>query len=86
MGRGFQQALISTAVLAIVIAALISVDDQVRERFQMLFAGGVSPWAARAGDLGHAVMSALRHQSIENAPLMIFFVVGAVLFVFMVRA
>jgi hypothetical protein len=86
MGRGLQQALISAAVLAIVIAALISVDDQVRERFQMLFAGGVSPWAARASDLGHALMSALRHQSIENAPLLIFAAVGAVLFVFMVRA
>ncbi len=31
-------------------------------------------------------MSALRHQSIENAPLLIFAAVGAVLFVFMVRA
>jgi hypothetical protein len=86
MKRGFQQALISAAVLAIVVAALISVDDQVRQRFTDLFSGGVSPWAARATDLGGAVMSALRHQSIENAPLLIFAAAGAVLFVFMVRA
>ena len=86
MKRGLQQALISAAVLAIVVAALISVDDQVRQRFTDLFSGGVSSWAARAGDLGEAVMSALRNQSIENAPLLIFAAAGAVLFVFMVRS
>ena len=86
MKRGFQQALISAAVLAIVVAALISVDDQVRLRFTELFSGGVSPWAARVSDLGGALMGALRHQSIENAPLLIFAAAGAVLFVFMVRA
>lgn len=86
MSRGLRQALVSLAVFAIVIAALVSVDDRVRERFSDLFAGGVSPWGDRLGDLGGALMGALRHQSIENAPLLIFAAAGAVLFVFMVKA
>lgn len=85
MKRGFQQALISAGVLAVVVGALISVDDQVRERFRNLFSGGVSPWADRAGELGGALMGALRDQSIDNAPLLIFVAAGAILAVFMVR-
>lgn len=86
MKRGAQQLLISAAVFAIVVGALIAVDDKVRERFRDLFSGGLSSWGDRAGDLVGALASALRHQSIENAPLLVFAVVGAVLFVFMVRA
>jgi hypothetical protein len=86
MKRGVQQLLISASVLGIVVAALITVDDQVRERFTDLFAGGTGAWVDRARDLGEAVVTAVRHQSIDNAPLLIFAAAGAVLFVFMVRA
>jgi hypothetical protein len=86
MKRGLHQGLISAGVFAILIAALVAVDDQVRERFRDLLAGGVTPWGDRAGDLGGALMSAIKHQSIENAPLLVFAVAGAVLFVFMVRS
>lgn len=86
MKRGFHQILISASVFAIVVAALISVDDQVRERFRDLLSGGVSPWGDRATDLGGALVSAIRHQSIENAPLLVFAAAGAILFVFMVRS
>jgi hypothetical protein len=86
MKRGLQQILISGAVFAIVVAALISVDDQVQSRFRQLLEGGVSPWGDRAGDLGGALVSAIRHQSIENGPLLVFAAAGAILFVFMVRS
>ena len=86
MNRGLQQTLISAGVFAIVVGALISVDGQVRERFRDLVSGGVSPWGDRAGDLGGAVVSAFRTQSIENAPMLLFAVAGAILFVFMVRS
>lgn len=86
MNRGIQQTLISAGVFAIVVGALISVDGQVRERFRDLVAGGVTPWGDRASDLGGAVVSAFRTQSIENAPMLLFAVAGAILFVFMVRS
>jgi hypothetical protein len=87
MNRRLRQGLASAAVFVALIAALVSIDDRVQERFSELFVSGngLSPWGDRVGDLGGALASALRHQSIENAPLLVFAAVGAVLFVFMVR-
>ena len=45
----------------------------------------LTPWGDQVSDLGNALMSAVRHQSIENAPLLVFAAVGAVLFVFMLK-
>ena len=87
MTRGIKQGFISTAIFGVVLAALVSVDDRVRERFSNVGARvQLTPWGDRVGDLGDALMSALRHQSIENAPLLIFTAVGAVLVVFMVKS
>jgi hypothetical protein len=60
----------------------------VRDKVHDLWAGGdgLTPWGHRASDLGGALADAIRNQSIENAPLLIFAAVGAVLFVFMVKA
>ena len=87
MNRRLRQGLASAAVFVALIAALVSIDDRVQERFSELFVSGngLSPWGDRVGDLGGALAGALRHQSIENAPLLVFAAVGAVLFVFMVR-
>ena len=84
---GVQQALASSGVFVLVILALVSVDERVRERFNDLIAGGgsVGTWSDRASYLGDAVLTAARHQSIENAPLVVFATAGAVLFLFMVR-
>ena len=78
---------LSTLVFGGVIFALASVDARVRERFGEVMAGsgGVTPWGDRLSDLGGALFSAVRHQSIENAPLLVFATVGAVLFLFMFR-
>src|SRR5512138_1218125 len=86
MKLGIRQGILSTVIFIVVLAGLVSVDDRVRDRVGDLFAGGdsVSPWGDRAGDLGSALVSAVRHQSIENAPLLVFAAVGAVLVVFMV--
>ena len=87
MNRRLRQGLASAAVFVAILAALVSIDDRVQERFSDLFmsGNGLSPWGDRVGDLGGALASALRHQSIENAPLLVLAAVGAVLFVFMVR-
>lgn len=84
---GLRQAVISTLIFGGVLLALVSIDPRVRERMTDVLASGdgLAPWSARAADLGYAVTETVRHQSIENAPLVIFATVGAILFVFMLR-
>lgn len=91
MKLGVRQAFASAAVFGAVLLVLISVDDRVRDRFSDLVYGGgstgsLTPWGDRAGDLGSALVSAAKYQSIENAPLLVFAAVGAVLVVFMLKS
>jgi len=85
---GIRQSMLSLIVFVIVLAGLVLVDARVRDRFSNLFSGGdpMSPWGDRAADLGSALLSAVHHQSIENAPVLIFTTAGIVLFLFMVRS
>ena len=87
MKLGLRQTIASVAVFAAVLTFLVSLDDRVRDRFSDLLSAGtdLSPWSHRAAELGNVLIDAVRYQSIENAPLMIFAAVGAVLFLFMVR-
>jgi hypothetical protein len=79
--------MLSVGVFVLILAGLVSVDERVRVRFLDLMSGGdgLSPWGDRVSDLGGALGSAIRYQSIENAPLLIFATVGAVLFLFMLK-
>jgi hypothetical protein len=90
MKLGIKQAIASAAIFAAVLLVLISVDDRVRERVNDLMYGGsggsLTPWGDRAGDLGSALLAAAKYQSLENAPLLVFAAVGAVLVVFMLRS
>jgi hypothetical protein len=83
----FRQTMLSLTAFALVVGGLVYVDPRVLGRFTQMVSGeeGVSSWDNRLVDLGGALISAIRYQSLENAPLMIFAVVGAVLFLFMVR-
>jgi hypothetical protein len=83
-----RQTVLSTMVFCGVLLALVSVDARVRERMGDVVTGGdgIASWGDRFGDLVGALASAIRYQSIENAPLMVFATVGAVLFLFMVKA
>lgn len=86
MKFGLKQSLASAALFAVVLLLLISVDPRVRERFVSLAAGdGVSTLSTRAVDLGTTLVNAAKHQSIENAPLVVFAAVGAILFLFMLK-
>jgi hypothetical protein len=84
---GIRQGIVSAAVFGAVLLLLVSIDSRVRERFGDLVAGGhsVSPWGDRVGDLAGALTSALRYQSLENAPLLVFAAAGAVLVAFMLK-
>jgi hypothetical protein len=88
MKAGIRQSMLSVTVFVVVLGALVFVDPRVRDRFGALVFGGdgVSSAGDRASDLGSALLIAVRYQSIENAPMLIFVTVGAVLFLFMVKS
>lgn len=88
MKLGVREAIVSPAVFAGVLLMLASVDERVRERFGYVVSSGdgLAPWGDRLADLGEALMSAVRYQSIENAPLVIFASVSVVLVFFMFRS
>lgn len=86
MKIGIKQKLLSAAVFAGILFALASVDERVHDRFrELLSGGGLSPWTGRLTDLVGAVGGAVRNQSIENAPIVVFAAVSAVLVLFMWR-
>jgi len=83
----FRQLLLSLTAFGLVVGGLMYVDPRVRDQFSQILSsgGGVSSWDNKLVDMGGTLVSALRYQSLENGPLLIFAVVGAVLFLFMVR-
>lgn len=84
---GVREGAVSAAVFGAVLFALISVDPRVRDHVSDLFgSGSVGAWSSRLGDLGSALWMAARTQSLDNAPLLVFATVGAVLTVFMLRS
>ncbi len=87
MKFGLRQTAISGGVFALLLLALISLDERVRERATEVAygAGNVTSWGDRVSMFTDAFVDAAQHQSIENAPMLIFATVGAVLFLFMVR-
>ena len=76
---------LSALVFGGVLFALASVDARVREKVGDVLSGADVSWGNRITEVGDAVVTAIRHQSIDNAPVMMFAVVGAVLFLFMIR-
>jgi hypothetical protein len=84
---GIRDGAISAVIFAAVMFALISVDPRVKDRMTDLWgSGGVTPWADRIGELLSALWAAARTQSIENAPVVVFVTVGAVLTIFMLKS
>jgi uncharacterized membrane protein YeaQ/YmgE (transglycosylase-associated protein family) len=80
----YRQMMLSLMAFAIVVGGLVYVDPRVSSRFTQL-ASGEGGISSRVAEMGGMLLSTIRYQSLENAPLFIFAVVGAVLFLFMVR-
>ncbi len=85
---GMREGALSSAVFGGVMFALVSVDPRVRDHVSDLAGGttSVAPIGARLGELGSVLWSAARHQSIDNAPMVVFATVGIVLTIFMLRS
>ena len=82
------QALASLAIFVMLLVSLASIDPRVHDKVSELMASGqnVGSLANRASELIDTVSTAVRYQSIENAPLLVFATVGTVLTVFMLRS
>ena len=85
---GLRQGALSAAIFAAIMFALVSVDARVRDHVSDLVgnSASVAPLTSRLTDLGGALWSAARYQSIENAPMVVFATVGIVLTLFMLRS
>ena len=90
MVRGVRETATSALSFGIVLAALVSFDPRVRARFWSVWGdpsgGALAPMSDRIGDLGSAILAAAQSQGLDNAPVLIFAVVGAALVVFMLRS
>ena len=77
----------STAgVLAFVLAVLVSIDERVREQMRLISAPDtMNGVGAQVGEVWFAIYGAVRTQSIEHAPMMVFIVVATVLLLCMMR-
>lgn len=89
ISRGLGEAAISVGALGALLMTLVAVDDRVREQVTIRFGGGASAQLTAASshvrDLGAVIMDAMRDQSIEHAPLLIFVLAATVLVLFMLR-
>lgn len=84
---GIRDGSITAIVFAIVLGGLVSFDPRVHDRMtELVWSGSVTPWGDRVGDLISTLWTAARTQSMDNASVLIFFTVGTVLTLFMVRS
>jgi hypothetical protein len=85
---GLREGVVSATVFGCVMFALVAVDPRVRDHVSDLVGSNasVAPLSARLGEVGSALWSAARDQSIDNAPLVVFATVGVVLTIFMLRS
>jgi hypothetical protein len=83
----FRQVLWSTAGFVLLVAVLVALDERVRDKLDRLLWGGdgIASWDNRAMGVWRTASVAINYGGIENGPLLVFAVVGAVLFLFMVR-
>lgn len=82
-----RQGVLSVVIFAGVLFSLTFVDTRVRDAFGDLFTNAsMSSYSQRAGEVGNALWVAVRTQSIDNAPMVVFAAIGAVLTLFMFKS
>lgn len=90
LGRtGIGETVASLTCVMLMLAVLVAFDARVHERFEALVARtsteGLAPWGDRAEAFVDAVVQAARDRSIDQAPLLVFAVIGGALLVFMLK-
>jgi hypothetical protein len=87
--RTIGEGLLTAASMVLLVMVLVAFDWRTREKVTSLvqdrpfrtFGSGVA-WAEAAGS---ALLDAIRYQTLEHAPLTVFFVVAVILVAFMMR-
>ena len=90
MRRVISDGLISFGAVVLLVVALVSIDDRVRDKVtEFLQAPPNSAQITGAGvqvaQVSNAVFKAVRDQSVEHAPMVVFGVAAMVLVLFMLR-
>jgi hypothetical protein len=89
MRRVFGDAMISLGAVLVLIMLLVSVDPRVRDQLTGMWGAPGTPAVASVSrqvrDVSTVAFSVARDQSVENAALVIFSLVAAVLLLFMLR-
>jgi hypothetical protein len=90
MRRVISDALISVGALLLLLVALVSIDDRVRERIQGVMtsppsSSDIASFSAQVQNVSTVVYKAARDRSVERAPMVIFGVAAGVLVLFMLR-
>jgi hypothetical protein len=90
MRRAVGETLISALGLLVLISVLVAFDPRVRDRVSTIAGRGgaettLASVSATASDVGSALLSSARAQSLEHAPLLVFGVAAVVLVTFMLR-
>ena len=89
MRRALSEATISLFALIVLLVALVSVDERVRQHVASMLSTPNSSELAGAGKevttLALVVFDAVKDQSVAHAPLVIFALAATVLVLFMVR-
>jgi hypothetical protein len=82
-------ALLTAGTLTLLLLCLVAVDDRVRTQLALRFSARASTQFVDAGtqvqDMMAVVSDALRQQSLEHAPLILFVFAGTILVLFMFR-
>ena len=83
-----RQFLLSLGGFALLLAALVAVDSRVRDELNRMLWGdnGVASLDNRAIAMTNSFTETIKFQGIDNGPIMVFAVVGGVLFLLMLRA
>jgi len=89
--RPFGDAMISIGALALLLVALVAVDERVRQQVSLRLVGGTAQAELRGAgvhvrNLAGVIVDAARYQSIEHAPMVLFVLAASVLFVLMLRS
>ncbi|HWT46635.1 MAG TPA: hypothetical protein VN085_11750 [Vicinamibacterales bacterium] len=84
---GVRESALSVAVFVVVVFGLTMFDPRVRDTLSDLFtSGSVSPFGERMTDVGSALWTSARYQTLDNSPVVVFATVGTVLAVLMMRS
>ena len=90
MQRVIKDALISMGAVALLVVAIVSIDDRVRERVTDILnrppsSAELAGTGAQVAQVSMVIFKAARDQSVEHAPMVVFGVAATVLVLFMLR-